>query len=130
MKNDYLEKIVNRMYGGQEVSRAQRDLAWAYKKPAYRVHGRICLDNPIHRIEDAVAIAQQLSLAGINELFVICQFSNQLDYWAAMDAFGLKLRGIEYIDNAEYREEMDCWGSSDQPEKVAALRFSFKEERK
>ena len=63
MKNDYLEKIVNRMYGGQEVSRAQRDLAWAYKKPAYRAHGRICLDNPIHRIEDAVAIAQQLSLA-------------------------------------------------------------------
>ena len=39
-------------------------------------------------------------------------------------------RGIEYIDNAEYREEMDCWGSSDQPEKVAALRFSFKEEQK
>ena len=94
------------------------------------MRGRICLDNPIHRIEDAVAIAQQLSLAGINELFVICQFSNQLDYWAAMDDFGLKLRGIEYIDNAEYMEEMDRWGSSDRPEKVAALRFSFKEEQK
>ena len=77
-----------------EVGRNQRELAWAYKQPAYQKFGRICLDHPIYTDKDAAAIAQELSLAGINELYITSQSSNQLDLWAVMDAFGLKLRGI------------------------------------
>lgn len=128
--NEYLENIYNRIQNGEKVSRIQNELVWAYKKPAFQKFGWICLDNPIHTDEDAVALAQQLSLAGINEVFVTCQFSNQLDQWAAMDAFGLKLRGIQFIENAGYIEEVERWGSSDRPEKLAALRFSFEEETK
>lgn len=128
--NEYLENIYNRIQNGEEVGRNQRALAWAYKQAAYQKFGRICLERSLYSDEDAVAIAQELSLAGINELFVTCQFSNQLDQWAAMDAFGLKLRGIEFIENAEYIEDMEKWGSSDRPEKLAALRFSFEEDVK
>ena len=92
MKNEYLEKICDRIQNGEEVGRNQQELAWAYKQPAYQKFGRICLEHPIHRDEDAAAIAQELSLAGINELYITCQFSNQLDQWAVMDAFGLKQR--------------------------------------
>lgn len=130
MKNEYLEKIYDRIQSGEEVGRNQRELAWAYKQPAYQKFGRICLEHPIHTDKDAAALAQELSLAGINELFVTCQFSNQLDQWAVMDAFGLKLRGIEFIDNANYIVDVERWGSSDRSETVAALRFSFKEEQK
>ena len=69
-------------------------------------------------------------MAGINELYITCQFSNQLDQWAVMDAFGLKLRGIGFIDNADYIADVERWGSSFLPETVAALRFSFKEDTK
>lgn len=130
MKNEYLEKIYDRIQNGEEVSRNQWELARAYKKPAYQKFGRLCLDNSIHTVEDAAALAQNLSMAGIGEVYVTSQSSNQLDQWAAMDAFGLKLRGIEYIDNAEYAEDMERWGTSNQPERIAALRFSFEEETK
>lgn len=46
-----------------------------------------------------------------------------------MDAFGLKLRGIGFIDNADYIVDVERWGSSNLPETLAALRFSFKEEQ-
>lgn len=125
--NEYLEKIRNRIKNGEKVGMVQKELIWAYNKMAYQKFGRICLENPIHTNEDAIALAQNLSLAGINEVFITCQFSNQLDQWAAMDAFGLKMRGIQFIENDEYIEEKERWGSSDRPEMIAAIRFSFKE---
>ena len=90
MKNEYLEKICDRIQNGEEVGRNQRELAWAYKQPAYQKFGRICLDHPIYTDKDAAAIAQELSLAGI---------------------------------------DVERWGSSNLPETLAALRFSFKEEQ-
>ena len=65
----------------------------------------------------------------INELYITSQSSNQLDLWAVMDAFGLKLRGIGFFDNADYIVDVERWGSSNLPETLAALRFSFKEEQ-
>lgn len=127
MKNEYLEKICDRIQHGEEVGWNQRELAWAYRQPAYQMFERICLADPIHTDEDAAALAQELSLAGINEVYVTCQFSNQLGQWAAMDAFGLKLRGIELIDNADHIVDMNRWGSSDLPGLIPALKFSFKE---
>ena len=66
----------------------------------------------------------------VNELYITSQSSNQLNLWAVMDAFGLKLRGIGFIENADYIVDVERWGSSDLPETIAALRFSFKEETK
>lgn len=125
--NEYLENLYNRIKNGEKVSQIQRNLIWAYNKISYQKFGRICLENPIDTNEDAVELAQSLSLAGINEVFITCQFSNQLDQWAAMDAFGLKMRGIQFIENDEYIEETTRWGRSKRPEVIAAIRFSFKE---
>ena len=63
MKNEYLEKICDRIQNGEEVGRNQRELAWAYKQPAYQKFGRICLDHPIHTDKDAAAIAQELFIS-------------------------------------------------------------------
>lgn len=55
MKNEYLEKICDRIQNGEEVGRNQQELAWAYKQPTYQKFGRICLDHPIHTDKDAAA---------------------------------------------------------------------------
>ena len=129
MKNEYLEKICDRIQNGEEVGRNQRELAWAYKQPAYQKFGRIC-PGPSHPHRQGCGGHRPGAfLAGINELYITSQSSNQLDLWAVMDAFGLKLRGIGFIDNADYIVDVERWGSSDLPETLAALRFSFKEEQ-
>ena len=128
MKNSYIEQIINDIQDGKDVSRIKRQLSYAYQQPMSTMYGMICWDNAIHTEEDAVALVQQLSLAGINELYITGGWSNQLDQWFAMDAFGMKLRGIVQIENADYQKEVEKWGDSDRPKTIAALRFSFKEE--
>lgn len=129
MKNDYIEKIIVDISNGESVSTVKEMLVNAYNSQMYRKHRRICLDRPFLNAMDAAAFAQNLSLSGINELYVCCQSNNQIDYWAIIDAFGLKLRGIEFIENMKYEYEMEHFGTSHEPEALSALRFSFKEEK-
>ena len=130
MKNDYIEKILDDISNGEEVNVGKAMLAKAYTSPMYKKHGRICLDGPFLNGMDAAAFAQNLSLSGINELYVTCQYSNQMDYWFLLDAFGLKLRGIQAIENMKYEYEMEHFGRTYEEEGVTALRFSFREEDK
>lgn len=127
MKNEHIENIIDRIQSGEKVGKASREIAWAYQDTGFQKFGRICIDSAIHSNEDAVAIAQQLSMVSVKELFITGGWSNQLDAWFAMDAFGLKLRGIVQIENAAYYTEVKRWGSSDMPEMIPALRFSFEE---
>lgn len=75
---------------------------------------------------DAAGFAQQLSLAGINELYVSSSWSNQMDNWMAIDSFGMKLRGIEMVDNPKYAEDMKRFRESYEAEQIPAFHFSFK----
>lgn len=129
MKNNYIEQIINDIQNGKDVSRIESQLSYVYKQPAYTMYGMICWNDAIHTEEEAAALAQQLSLAGINELYVTSGWSNQLSQWFAMDAFGMKLRGIVQIDNADYHMEVARWGKSDRAQTIPALKFSFKEEK-
>ena len=129
MKNEYLEKICDRIQnrGGSRKKPAGAGLGvQAAGLSEVRPH----LPGPSHLHRQGCGGHRTGAfLAGINELYITSQSSNQLDLWAVMDAFGLKLRGIGFIDNADYIVDVERWGSSNLPETLAALRFSFKEEQ-
>lgn len=80
------------------------------------------------REDDAEDFVKTLRESGIREFYFISDFSNQLSGWLALDKAGLKLCGICEIENPEYVREVERYGSSDQDEKIPALKFVFEEE--
>ena len=126
--NAYIEKLIDRLASGEKLSASERILARAYQAEAYKRYGLICVDDALHDPDTAAGLAQKLSVAGINELYITGEWSNQFDEWMTMDGFGLKMRGICRIKNAEYYRDIERWGESDRPADLTALKFSFKEE--
>ena len=70
MKNENLEKIIQDIRDGKEVSPIKNELAHAYQSSQNLMFDRICWDNPFRSDVEAIELAQTLSLAGINELYV------------------------------------------------------------
>lgn len=126
-ENAYIEKLIDRMASGEKMSISGRMIARAYQAEAYKRYGLICVEDALHGSDVAAGLAQKLSAAGINDLYITGEWSNQFDEWMTMDGFGLKLRGICRIKNAEYYRDIERWGESDRPEELTALKFSFKE---
>lgn len=129
-KNAYIDQLLDRLESGENLTIPKRLLVRAYKKKAYERYGFICVEDSLHDAENAAALVQQLSMAGINELYITGEWGNQFEAWMAMDSFGLKLRGICRIMNAEYYRDIEKWGESERPSDLIALRFSFEEETK
>lgn len=127
-KNAYIDQLLDKLADGEKLTDTKLILTRAYQAPAYARYGFICVGDALHDAEKAAALAQQLSMAGINELYITGEWSNQFEAWMAMDSFGLKLRGICQIENAEYHRDIERWGDSDRPSELKALKFSFKEE--
>lgn len=130
MNRDYIEQLKNKLKAGEALSPAQAMIICESTKQVFKKFGKMCLSLPIHRVEDAIGLVQNLSLAGINEVYVTCEYSNQLNEWMAMDAHGMKLRGIEMVENSDYHSDIESWGSSKKPELIPALKFSFEEKGK
>lgn len=130
MKNAYIDQLLDRLADGEKMTDTKLILTRAYQAPAYTRYGFICVNDALHGAEKAAALAQQLSMAGINELYITGEWGNQFEAWMALDSFGLELRGIRRIMNAEYYQDIERWGDSDRPNELLALKFSFKEESK
>lgn len=129
-KNTYIDQLLDKLADGEKLTDPELILTRAYQAQAYARYGLICVDDALHSAETAAALAQQLSMAGINELYITGEWSNQFEAWMAMDGFGLKLRGICQIMNAEYYREVERWGDSDRPKELTALKFCFEEAEK
>lgn len=128
-KNTYIDQLLEKLADGEKLTTPKLILTRAYQAPAYARYGFICVDDALHDAEKAVSLAQQLSMAGINELYITGEWSNQFEAWMALDSFGLKLRGICRIENADHYQDIEKWGDSDRPSDLTALKFSFKEEK-
>lgn len=128
-KNAYIDQLLDKLADGEKLTDTKLILTRAYQAPAYVRYGFICVGDALHDVEKAAALAQQLSMAGINELYITGEWSNQFEAWMALDSFGLKLRGICQIKNADYYQDIEKWGESDRPSDLTALKFSFKEEK-
>ena len=119
MKNRYFDELVA---ADQPLSPAQNFLIYHLQLSDKMLVLEDCTGmSP----EFAVAMVQQLSLAEINDVYINSERSNQMDAWMAMDGFGMKLRGIEMVDNPRNSAEMRKWGSSTCNERIPAFHFSF-----
>lgn len=132
MINEYIESLMNKRGTDEKLSYAESILVMAYRSPDYDKLGRICFSESIGGInerpgglDNTVELIHHLVSAGINEIYVTGEWSNQFDSWLALDKFGLKLRGIVEIEDGRYLEDMMMYGSSHRKEKKTALRFSF-----
>ncbi len=121
MKNAYIDQLLDRLADGEELTDPKLILTRAYQAPAYTRYGLICVNDALHGAEKAAALAQQLSMAGINELYITGEWGNQFEAWMALDSFGLKLRGICRIMNAEHYQDVDKWGGSSSPEGLESV---------
>lgn len=136
-RNKHFEQLLDEMQEGKRPCVGiLAELVWVY----YRTRGQkdepLWIDFPIDSKEDAAILAQELSLAGVNEIYIIpdvrdCykhrRLGDQFLSWLCLDRFGLKLRGIELIENPKY--DRRCEETADNPQEIAALRFSFSEEK-
>ncbi len=129
MENEFIEKLTEAVFDGSETRKGALTLVNMYgwsKKSGHEVltsgwSGSI-------QAQDASDFVDLLKKSGIREFFFISDFSNQLDRWLALDAAGLKLKGICELENPEYALDVKRWGSSDREEKIPALRFCVEEE--
>lgn len=129
MENKFIEKLTEAVFNGSETRKGAVTLVNMYgwsKKSGYEVltsgwNGSV-------QAQDAKDFVGLLKEAGIREFFSISNFSNQLELWLALDAAGLKLKGICEIEDPEYALDVKRWGSSDREEKIPALRFCVEDE--
>lgn len=119
MENKYFDELVA---SGSKLTASQCIIV----KALGRCKDKLVICDSHMTEEEAVAMAQQLSLAGINDVYINCEWSNQMWTWMAIDSFGLKLRGVEMVDNPKYAEDMKRFHESYETEQIPAFRFSFK----
>ncbi len=119
MENKYFDELVAR---GAKLTAPQ----FIIVKALGRCKDKLVICDGHMTEEEAVAMAQQLSLAGINDVYINCEWSNQMGTWMAIDSFGMKLRGIEMVDNPQYAEDVKRFRESYEPEQIPAFHFSFK----
>lgn len=119
MENKYFDELVA---SGAKLTTPQFIIAKALR----RCEDKLVICNSYMTVEEAVAMVQQLSLAGINDIYINCKWSNQMETWMAIDRFGMKLRGIEMVDNPKYAEDIKRFRESYEAEQIPAFHFSFK----
>lgn len=128
-KNAFIDQLLDKLADGEKLT-DEADPHQGVPGPGLRQIRLHLRGHALHDAEKAAALAQQLSMAGINELYITGEWSNWFEAWMALDSFGLKLRGICQIKNADYYQDIEKWGDSDRPSDLTALKFSFEEESK
>lgn len=118
MKNKYFDEMVA---SGAKLTGSQFIIA----KALGRCENKLVICDSHMTAKEAVAMVQQLSLAGINDIYINCEWSNQMEMWMAIDSFGMKLRGIEMVENPKYLEDVKLFHESYEAEQIPAFHFSF-----
>lgn len=119
MENKYFNELVA---SGSKLTVSQFLIARALR----RCDDKLVICGRRMTVEESVAMVQQLSLAGINDVYINCEWCYQMETWMAIDSFGMKLRGIEMVDNPKYAEDMRRFCESYEAEQIPAFHFSFK----
>lgn len=118
MTNKYFDKL---LASGKSVTRVQSIIARELK----RCDDKLVIYDRNMTAKESIEMVQQLSLAGINDVYINNEWSNRMETWMAIDSFGMKLRGIEMVDNPKYVEDMKLFRWSSEAEQIPAFHFSF-----
>lgn len=121
--NRYFDSLIsNALSNGEELSYVESLIIRALLQS----EDRLVIIDPHLTEEHAVGMVQHLSLAGIRDVYIHSDISNQMDIWMAIDAFGMKLWGIEMISNPRYTENQRNYGDGcGEDTVISAFHFSF-----
>jgi hypothetical protein len=130
MKNTYIEKLVKKIENKEEISGGERALALAYKSSITRKGFEVLVFDEILWEYDVETFVKALRASGISELYMTTQASNMLETYLRLEELDLKLRGVVRLEDAEYKRDMEQFGSSFRAPTIPAMKFSFEEAAK
>jgi hypothetical protein len=117
MNKQYFENLYNRSQNGEDLSRTERELVFAYgNMQAYQYDWVGFNEASGINYKELVCIMIE---ADIDEIYITGEWSNQFANWLEMQKAGLEMVGIKEIDNPRYVYDINKYGKSwDIPTRV------------
>lgn len=121
MKNEYLEQLYEDFQDGQELTRTERQMTSGYNKMKEYGYDTVVLDDITGL--DVQEIYDIMFSAGIEELYITGEWSNQFENWFNLQKAGFEMLGVREIDNPWYFLEIERFGNSIHNPKKYVLVF-------
>lgn len=129
MKSEYMERIYETEETWAAATKMERLVAGAFIRAKNKGFDVFAYDESLNLLTRSLPeFTAIMRAAGLSELYYTANGSNWMMDALELDEAGWKLLGIVRLENAEYKKELDRWGSSDRSETIPALRFRFKED--
>ena len=121
MKNEYLEQLYEDFQDGQELTKTERQVLYRYNQMKEYGYHTLVLDD-ISGL-DGHEIYDIMYAAGLEELYITGEWSNQFENWFNLQETGFIMIGVREIDNPRYIADMYKYGSSWNKPKMYVLVF-------
>ena len=120
MNKQYLENLYNRLQNGEDLSRTESALTFAYDKMKANEYDWIGF-NEVSGINYKELVCLMIK-AEVNEIYITGEWSNQFENWFEMQKAGLEMAGVREIDNPRYVYDIKKYGKSwDTPTKYVLV---------
>lgn len=123
MNRQYFENLYNRLQDGEDMSRTEREVLFAYDNMQEYEYDWIGF-NEASGLNYKELVCLMIA-AEVNEIYITGEWSNQFANWFEMQKAGLEMVGIVEIDNPRYVYDINKYGKSwNEPTKyVLAFRL-------
>ena len=110
MKNEYLEQLYEDFQDGQELTKTERQMLYAYNQMKEYGYDTLVLDE-ISGL-DGQEMYDIMFCACIEELYITGEWSNQFENWFNLQIAGFEMAGVKEIDNPRYISDIKRYGES------------------
>lgn len=125
MNTVYISDIQMRIDGNEPITKGEEILLAAYRHAEHFRLQQITYAKEIEP-ESVPELITALQKAEVKEFYLTrLAGEDDLETILQMDLKGLRLKGIELLDNPAYTAEKKEWGESWQKPVIPALKFSF-----
>jgi hypothetical protein len=123
MKNEYLEQLYEDLQDGNELTRTESQMTYAYDQMKEWGYDTVVLDS-ISGL-DSQEIYDIMFAAGIEELYITGEWSNQFNNWFNLQKAGFEMLGVREIDNPRYIRDIKKYKESWDKPKMYVLVFKM-----
>lgn len=124
MKNEYLEQLYEDLQDGNELTRTESQMTYGYEQMNEYGYDTVVLDSLSGL--DSQEIYDIMFAAGIEELYITGEWSNQFDNWFNLQKAGFEMLGVREIDNPRYIRDIKKYNESWDKPKMYVLVFRMK----
>ena len=123
MKNEYLEQLYEDLQDGKELTRTESQMTYGYEQMNEYGYDTVVLDSLSGL--DSQEIYDIMFAAGIEELYITGEWSNQFDNWFNLQKAGFEMLGVREIDNPRYISDIKKYKESWNKPKIYVLVFKM-----